>query len=374
MSQDAQAARRFHQRGGCVWFAWWVALMIPMASASAQDHGPPQPQGESPPQQTASEDEPQTPPLGSNATAPPADGSVGEPDTDKPEPAGETPAAKVIGVGGVVDWAPASTPVLAVEGWTPVAVGDLLTAGTQIRTGLRSHVNLRFGETTYISIRSATYAGIDQLYRTATAERVRIGLGYGTVRGGSSEGEIRGDVVVDSPTATLAKRGTKGWQIFVEAGTGRFQVSLAERGLVEAFQKLRGGRGLSRLVRPGEYTTDRTIATRWFEQEMFTRQVSLFRGAGVTAADAEFAVENSRGLSVLAPGSGLSTETLAARNDADFVLDQIRENPASGALSPTGLQLPRSPLGALLRPEGNFGTPDALSGAGKARPAPSGRR
>jgi hypothetical protein len=107
---------------------------------------------------------------------------------------------------------------------------------------------------------------------------------------------------------------------------------------------------------------------------MFTRQVSLFSGAGVTVAEAEFSVENSRGLSVMAPGSGMSTETLAARNNPDFVLSQIEEQSSSGVQAPASMQLPRALLGALPRPEGNFGTLDALGGAGKARSSSSGRR
>jgi hypothetical protein len=269
----------------------------------------------------------------------------------------QTPPAKVIEVGGTVDWAPAGVSPLETEGWTPVATGDLLPAGTQIRTGLRSHVNLRFGEATYVNVRSATYAAIEQFYRTATTELVRVGLGYGTVRGGSSEGEVRSDVVVDSPTATLAKRGTEGWQIFVEAGTGRFEVSLAQRGLIEAIQKLRGERAVSRLVRPGEFATHDTIAIKWFEQEKFNREVVLVQAEGITDADAAFTVDNSRGFGVIAPGSGFATETLAARNDRDFVLTQIDENFPEAQAQRPALQIP-SVLGIIPRPEGNFGTRD----------------
>ena len=95
----------------------------------------------------------------------------------------EVASAVVTEVEGSVDWAPAGTSALIDDGWTAVEVGDQLEPGTIIRTGLRSHVNLRFGETTYASIRSATFAAIELFDRTEATETVRISLGYGTVRG-----------------------------------------------------------------------------------------------------------------------------------------------------------------------------------------------
>jgi hypothetical protein len=259
----------------------------------------------------------------------------------------------VIDVEGSADWAKVGVSPLVNEGWTAVKKDDRLDPGTQIRTGLRSHVNLKFGETTVVSLRSATFASLDQLYRSANVESVRIGLGYGTVRGGSSEGEFRADVIVDSPIATLAKRGTEGWQMEVEPGTGRFMVSLADYGLVEAIQKLGQGRTRSRLVRPGEYATDDDIANMWIEQDIFDRNVTFYQPQSITEADAEFTLMNTWGYGVLAPGGGSSLVDMSERVNADFVLSQIATNFPAGTLPPnTAVGRP----GVISRPDGNFGT------------------
>lgn len=280
------------------------------------------------------------------------------PPTADPKPADITKEiqplpAVVIEVEGSADWAKVGVSPLINEGWTAIKVDDRLDPGTQIRTGLRSHVNLKFGETTVVSLRSATFASLDQLYRSANVENVRIGLGYGTVRGGSSEGEFRADVIVDSLIATLAKRGTEGWQLEVEPGTGRFRVSLAEYGVVEAIQKLGQDRSRSKLVRPGEYATDANIANMWIKQDIFDHNVTFYQPESVTAADAEFTLTSTRGFGVLAPGGGSSLVDISERVSADFVLNQLEANFPAGTSPPTTAVGQPSPIS---RPEGNFGT------------------
>ncbi len=86
---------------------------------------------------------------------------------DKPaskEPFRETLPAIVTEVSGTVEWAKPGVSPLASKGWTPVKWKDRLEPGTQIRTGLRSYVHLRFGKTTVASIRSATNPSIDHIY------------------------------------------------------------------------------------------------------------------------------------------------------------------------------------------------------------------
>ena len=247
------------------------------------------------------------------------------------------PSAVVIEVVGTVDRASPGVSPLALQGWTAIGLDDRLPPGTQIRTGLRSHVNLRFGETTTVSVRSATHASIDQFYRSATTENVRIGLAYGTVRGGSTEGRLRSDVVVDSTVATLAKRGTEGWQLWVEPMTGRFRVSLARHGLVEAIQKLglAGDRRISRTLRPGEYVTADTIANLWIRQAVFDRIVTFYEANFLTEADAEFTTANTRGFGTLAPGGGTSLVDLSERVSAEFILAQTAGTLPVGQMLPT---------------------------------------
>lgn len=261
--------------------------------------------------------------------------------------------AVVIEVGGTVDRAKSGVSPLASEGWIRVKVEDRLQPGTQIRTGLRSYVNLQFGETTVIAIRSATHAGIDQIYRSATAEHIQLGLAYGTVRGGSVEGKVHSDVVVDSTVATLAKRGTEGWEMHVEPMTGRFRISLAEHGLIEAIKKLQGDRTVTRTVRPGEYATDVNIANMWIKQDIFDRNVKFYQADAVTVADADFTAEHTRGYGVLAPGGGSTLVDASGRVSSDFVLEQIAESFPSGTLPPTTVITPTEPVE---RPEGHFGT------------------
>jgi hypothetical protein len=265
----------------------------------------------------------------------------------------ETLPAEVIEVSGTVEWARRGISPVASEGWKPVKVKDRLQPGTQIRTGLRSHVNLKFGETTFVAIRSATHAGLDQIYRSATTEHVKIGLGYGTVRGGSVEGTVHSDVVVDSTVATLAKRGTEGWEMRVEPMTGRFRISLAEYGLVEAIKKLQGDRRVSREVRPGEYATNANIANMWIKQDIFDRNIQFFEAEAVTVADADFSAESSRGYGILAPGGGSTLVDASMRRNSEFVLEQIAERYPDDARPPTTVIRPARPVA---RPDGNFGT------------------
>lgn len=264
--------------------------------------------------------------------------------------------ATVIEVHGSVQWARPGVSVLKNEGWNPVKWKDQLTAGTQIRTGLKSWVHLQFGKTTVVALRSATHASLDQLYRSATTEHIKIGLGYGTVRGGSVEGKIRSKVTVDSTVATLAKRGTEGWEMNVEPGTGRFRISLAQHGLVEAIRKLRGTGRNSRSVRPGEYVTDINIANMWISQDIFDHNVQFYQADSVTVADLEFTNTNPSGLGVINPGGGLAIANSAGRMNSDFVIQQIQQNFASNMLPPTVVIVPDSNR----RREGDFGTTDTF--------------
>ena len=301
--------------------AWALALMTTgvFAQVRAPAGRPPEPKPEAP-----------TPSL--------VDGQVEVKPVDVVE-------AEVIEVAGRVDWAVAGVDVLATEGWSPVSVGDRLPAGSQIRTGLRSHVNLQFGDTTLVSVRTATHASIDEFYKSVEAETVRIGLAYGSVRGGSTEGEIRSDVVVDSPAATLAKRGTDGWQMQVEPASGRFKISLARHGLVEAIRKQRVSGRNTRNVRPGEYATESDIANLWVKQDIFDRNVKFYETNAVSTADAEFATANTRGFTVVAPRCRRRGQRrdrpagfiLRARSDRPDVRDQRHRpgRPPARALPPS---------------------------------------
>src|SRR5262249_8198562 len=147
------------------------------------------------------------------------------------------------------------------------------------------------------------------------------------VRGGSSEGEIKSDVIVDSPVATLAKRGTEGWELEVEPMTGRFRISLAQYGIVDAIQKTTEGRaGRTKTVLPGQYATQANIANMWVNQNIFDRNVTFYGPEGQTRSEAEFALNNTRGLNVVAPGSGVDVVTSSQRVSAQSILSSANNN------------------------------------------------
>lgn len=252
--------------------------------------------------------------------------------------------AEVMEVGGQAHWAAAGVSAATDEGWTPLKKGDRLSAGVQIRTSLRSFVQISFEGRHFVAIERATVAAVEAFHRTATDETVRIGLGYGTLRGGSTEGTLRANFEVVSPVATMAKRGTDGWEISVEPFTGAYRIALARYGLVEAIQQARAGRRFSRLVRPGEYATPQNIASMWLRQDVFDRVVPIHDAAGLTPADARFAAAHPTGIGVVAPGAGADVEHYTGR------AVRLIDRPAPSAVR--SVPLPGAPV---LRPEGNFG-------------------
>ncbi len=267
--------------------------------------------------------------------------------------------ARVVEVSGDVAVAPNGTSPLDVEGWTQVKLDDQLSAGTMIRTGIRSHLILLFGDDTVINVKRVTLASIDSFYKTANQETIRLGLGYGALRGGSAEGELRSDLIIDSTVATLAKRGTEGFELYVEPYTGRFTVSLSRSGLVEALQKLTGQR---RLVRPGQFANDLNIAKLWIKQDQFDRHVNFFATESLTAADLDFTLASRRGTGVINPGAGSQLDAFVRPQRRDLLVDRFfRPSPGQflnlEGLIPDLMILERLPV---VRPEGNFGVSDTF--------------
>lgn len=221
--------------------------------------------------------------------------------------------AKVIEVTGSVEYASMDADPNDAAAWKAVEKDMELSSDTQIRTGLRSQCVLMFGESpdeTVIAIRRATLAAISDFYRTQSEQRVRLGLGYGAIRGGSTEGTLRSDVVIDSTVATLAKRGTEGYEIEVEPVSGAFRVSLAQSGLVTAMAK---ARNLERTVRVGEYVNNANVARMWINQDIFDRAVRFSEVEAVTAADLEFNSKGRTGFANVAPGVGSEWREYAGR-------------------------------------------------------------
>jgi hypothetical protein len=255
-------------------------------------------------------------------------------------------SAEVIEVAGTVEFAIGDADPLDLDAWQPVTEGMRLAANTQVRTGMRSRCTLQFGEgpnITVIQLRRATLAKISDYRRTVNEQRIRIGLGYGAVRGGSSEGTLRSDVVVDSTVATLAKRGTEGWEIEIEPVSGTFRISLSRSGLVEALSKEEQER---RLVSPGEYATDANIARMWINQEIFDRAVGPFEAQSLSPGEFAFMTGETTGFASLGTGANQLFGTATRRPRANDVGlgGNLRVFPT--------LVFERAPV---RRPEGNFG-------------------
>lgn len=307
-----------------------------------------------PAQNTAAQDPAAQPPASTQA-AEAGEGKVVAPAPNNPEGT-EAQAAEVVEVRGNVERSTGEAATPDTAEWVAVKAGEKLGGGVLIRTGLRSHLILRFGDNSIVMIQRCTLASIKQFYRDSSTETVRLGLGYGAIRGGTSEGTLRSDFVVDSAVATLAKRGTEGWELWQEPYSGRFRISLAAEGLVDALEKETGDR---RLVRPGEYADNTNVAAMWVKQDVFDRNVQFFAAESVSATDLDFANNMTTGLASVGPGLGNQTNSFAGRGTDQDAL--------AGLTEAEGFQLLREPVVIerapfVVRPEGNFGTGASFAG------------
>jgi len=261
--------------------------------------------------------------------------------------------AKIVEVAGKVSWATATDTGAAGE-WRPVKVGDLLPAGARIRTQIRSKVVLMFGDDTVVLIDRATLASIDQFHRSGDTKRIQLGLGHGAIRAGVAETTLRSDMTIETPTATLSKRGTMDFGISYEPSSQRFRIFLAEEGLVEALNKITSE---SRLVRPGQYVTQAMI--QWIQTATMDRWVPIVDVYGTTSAEKLFEAVKGSGLGVTDPGGGNQILTLSGRDAGQFAATLQQEQLSRQNLAiAAGASLLVRPTGpnVIPRPEGNFGT------------------
>jgi hypothetical protein len=275
------------------------------------------------------------------ATSGPADGAASS---------GERLTATCIRVKGSVQSAPLGAKSTDTQAWTPVVLGQSYGQGVQIRTGVRSSAVFKFGDDTVVIIDRSTLAAISEFYKSANAKRTRIGLDYGAVRAGVAEGgELRSDFAIDSPVATLSKRGTWDFEMWVERGTGRFDVRLADRGLVEVMHKLTGQVAQ---IHPSQFVNQAMMS--WVETVKFNRAVILADNFSLTSEDKSVNVETNTGRTGLQPGGASvvtaggtavtgaeMAQTAAAQRQAQMLGTLIMREP---------LRLPRN------AGEGDFGT------------------
>jgi hypothetical protein len=170
-------------------------------------------------------------------------------------------------------------------------------------------------------------------------------VGYGKIRAGVAEGGLKSDFTVDSPVATLSKKGTWNFGLAYERGTDRFEVFLLDYGLVDALNKITGER---RGLVPGELVTQ--VMRRWLDQVQILRNIPVPDILGQGDVEVAFNRIAQDGLGVLGPGEGravlINLSNITARNEFARLAHLLLPS------------LPTPPPGERpdLRPEGFFGT------------------
>lgn len=290
--------------------------------------------------QTPPPDEPAAPaaPAATDPAAPAATDPAALP------PGAQDVMAKVIDVVGDVKYAP-----LGSEEWKPVALNEEYPPRTKIRTGLRSSVKLQIGQEeplTAVLIDSAGKTVIAEAMKTADTKRVRLDLLYGSMRAGVAEGGLKSDFTVDTPVATLSKRGTWNFGMSFERSTDRFEIFLLDHGLVEVLNKFTRE---SRTASPGERVTQ---ALRFFLDQAQFKNVPIADLLGQGDIEVAFNRLQNDGLGVISPGSGRATIINLSSPAARTSFQQLAQQ---ALITPTGTPPPVTP-GAVVRPEGFFGS------------------
>lgn len=276
----------------------------------------------------------------------PTAATVAQPVTTATAPAdGKALTARVIELKGDV-----KTRTAADAPWTPVKEGDELAAGAQLLTGLRSAIKLQFGEQEpfmCVLIDSVSLTEISESLLTDDAKKVRVGVGYGRIRAGVAEGGLKSDFTVDTPVATLSKRGTWNFGIDYERGTGRFEAFLLDRGLVDVMSSMTAQR---RQLQPGQFVTQ--AMRRWGDEVQLRQNVAIADMMGQGDVSVAFNTLRQSGLGVLNPGQGRTallnlSNSFASSSFANMAQQQVTRPPM--------MQPPMmgGPVGG--RPEGFFG-------------------
>jgi len=176
-----RATRTIGSRGAMRWSATAAravaALLLLRAGAAAQERPPAAP--------------PPPPPAPPPAVA--------------PLPAGQQQPlqALVIASEGRAEWKAA-----AATTWRRAAVNDLLDAGAEIRTGLRSTLTLRVGKNATLLVDRSSRVELPLMVQDGAVLRTRAAVYRGRCDVKVEEVGITSDFAVLTPSATLAVRGT----------------------------------------------------------------------------------------------------------------------------------------------------------------------
>jgi hypothetical protein len=148
--------------------------------------------------------------AGPNAVAEPAAApvSAAQPSVPRPGPLGQLPdkqklRALVIDVKGRAQWRPSEK-----GAWKNARVNDILEAGADIRTGLRSSVALRVGKNATVLVDRATRLSLPVILQDGQTLRTRAAVRRGRADFKVDLIGLANDFEVLTPTTTLAVRGT----------------------------------------------------------------------------------------------------------------------------------------------------------------------
>lgn len=166
-----------------------------------------------------------------------------------PAPKAEALVARVTAVHGTVEARPAVG-----QPWKPVAVGQALAPGTDLRTGFRARCTLDMTDS-LVQVDPLTVVRIAELERTGDTVRTRLHLKQGNTQAVVEKGRIESDFAILTPSATLAVRGTRGitCRYFPDE---RGSYGLADAGRIAVINGLTGH---ETDVRPGQDTNDRAV-------------------------------------------------------------------------------------------------------------------
>ena len=232
---------------------------------------------------------------------------------------------------------------LGQKSWQRTKLGDKLHAGMELRTALRSSVQLKLHDTVVVMLRSATRMGIEQLVRQAGEEKSRVSVRYGTIRAGVIEGEIKSSFQIVCPAAVLSREGTWGIEFWYDPSTGSYRGGVDTEGLINVINTITGRR---MGVRTGQYVT--SAMQRWIRTAKFNLTVQLTDQFGTSKVERTLYVNNPSGATAFDPAGSWSPHDLTRRGLQGTGLPGT----GIGQITPSG----QVDLGRINYKFGNFGT------------------
>lgn len=233
---------------------------------------------------------------------------------------------------GKVRAAKVGTDPTSAKGWNYLKVGDQVSSGMMVDVPLRSSVQFvqqPSDPPTIVMLESSTLASFDEIRRKEGVAFNRLSVARGAIRAGVvEEGSAKSDLEIRSPNATLSKRGTYGFRLWVGPG-GRWEMSLADRGLVEAIQNNNQRR---RLIYPGQTVNQRM--SQWIQTARFNLPVSVQDLYGLKGADAQFNMLNNSGFGFLLLGTntqGIGPHQFNSPNGGTSLLNALGGQGTTGA-------------------------------------------